>query len=762
MLLVILPGASHARAAAEAAPAVRADFYVAPNGDDTSPGTRDAPFATLRRARNAVRERIAVGLKSHVLVLLRGGVYAQPESLVFGPEDSGSELFTITYAAYPGEHVVLSGGHRITGWRKAEGNVWTAEIPEVKAGQWCFRQLFINGRRAVRARSPNVGDPVPWWIIRTAREDKPFTVTVNRKIPACGNASDMEFICNYNNEGSRERLESIDADGQTLTLTPRMRFNPKCFTNDWSLGKPEPGKPCYLENARELLDEPGEWYLDRKSGRLAYWPRPGEDLARAEVIAPVAQTTLLAVRGTPQKPVRNVRFKGIHVEYLDWPLPEAGYMGLFSCNVATSYDDNAGHRFIDAAVEFEHARSCDFVDGGIAHAGACGLCLRDGTAYNTIEGNDIGDLGGNGIGAGGCHVGGGNAEKGSPPGVEEYRGYRITNNHIHDVGTDYFGGSGILLYLSQEALVAHNLVHDCAYFGIAVAGSRDTNAAFTKNNTLEYNHIYRAMKVTVDGAGLYITFGYFGNGMLVRGNLVHDTLWNRFGRGDVMNDIHDTIPCHGLYLDGDSWGCRYERNVVYANAGGPLLLNSEENRNRWSDNIFQKDGTPPREFLEAMCLVSGLEPGYRELLGQASGERCNLIPLTDNRFGEAGFTAYQFDRPASGQGVIEVFRQAHSQGDATRIVPRELDPVARYVLTTYVGQMKKADRRFYEGTFFGSTREEFFTRYVKTLGELPILAGVTAPWAKATLTGRELLDRGLPVQLSEAPAVAWIVYKRQP
>lgn len=146
------------------------------------------------------------------------------------------------------------------------------------------------------------------------------------------------------------------------------------------------GRPYYLENARELLDEPGEWYLDRQTGVLAYWPRPGEDMHRAEAVAPVVQKTVLSVAGTSAQPVQNLHFRGIRVEHVDWPLPSAGFLGVFSCLIITD-GDRPIHQWMDAAVTCAHARSCSFVHGGIAHVGGTGFCLLKDTAHNVIEGN---------------------------------------------------------------------------------------------------------------------------------------------------------------------------------------------------------------------------------------------------------------------------------------------------------------------------------------------------------------------------------------
>jgi hypothetical protein len=101
-------------------PSYAAEFYVAVPGRDADGGSLKRPFATLERARDEVRKLIAAGLKENVTVFVRGGTYRLTRTVVFGPADSGTREYTITYAAYPGETPVFSGGVRITGWRRLE------------------------------------------------------------------------------------------------------------------------------------------------------------------------------------------------------------------------------------------------------------------------------------------------------------------------------------------------------------------------------------------------------------------------------------------------------------------------------------------------------------------------------------------------------------------------------------------------------------------------------------------------------------------
>lgn len=601
---------------------VTGDFYVAPDGKDTNPGSQDKPFATVEKARNAVREKIAAGLKKSLTVLIRGGVYARTETLAFGHEDSGTDEYSISYAAYPGEKVVLSGGRTIKGWTKGKGEIWTTEIPEVKAGKWRFRQLFVNGQRAIRARTPNIDDPTPWWKIQTSTikphpnndNATPVTLSVAHPIQAWKNDSDLEFIYLNNNDASRKRVGDINEKAQTFTLCPPHQWPSPSMPGEFQICFPQPGHTGYFENALELLDQPGEWHLDRRTGVLTYWPRAGEDLSKADVTAAVVQGTLLAVAGTAEKPVRNLRFDGIHVEYVDWAMPAFGYAAQFGCLQLTS-DPHFKVYWMDAAVQFEHARGCNFTDGGIAHAGGMGLVLLQGTTQNTVEGNHIHDLGGGGIG-GGCLRDRATSKWTPPPKEGDYERIRIANNHIHHCGVDYFASTGICVGMVRNSTIAHNLIHDLPYSGIVMSGNQDMAVPFAKNNAIEYNHIHDVQTVAVDGSGIYVSVLQASPGSVIRGNLIHDIHSNPFNPRQPWNSP-------GLYLDG-CWpevGCKtfqIENNVIYNTDTPAFLHQCKKEDNVWRDNTFvEKDApSPPKEVLEAMQAKAGLEPAYQRKMTQ--------------------------------------------------------------------------------------------------------------------------------------------------
>lgn len=578
-----------------------AEFYVFPKGKDENPGTKKKPFATLSRARNAVRKRLAEGLKENVSVLIRSGTYELSETLVFGPEDSGTKKYSVTYAAFPGESVVVSGGRRIVGWKKGDGNLWTARVPGVKKEKWYPRQLFVNGRRATRARMPDLDASTPMVQIESAnlsKDLKVFTV----KFPAgivkdWRNPGDIELIMQGNWAINRKRVERLDEKSGVLTLAPS-----HVLPLEWNA--PRRGRWCFFENAREFLDAPGEWYLDHQTGIVSYWPRQNEDMTKAKAVVP-RLTRLLEVVGTPERPVRNLHFKGIRFEHADWDLPAGGYMGVQACHFYTSKHGKTAWERIGAAIQWDYVESSSVTDGAIAHMGGVGIALIKGCHRNVIEGNRIFDISANGI-----MLGGPTDEPNVP------KDNRIANNHIY--------ACGIWVGLAQRTRISHNLIHDLPLIGISVGWQWNPELSPCKENTIEYNHIYDVMKRLGDGGGIY-TLG-FQPGTVIRGNHIHDIRRSPYAQA---------APNNGMFLDEGSKGFIFERNVIYNTAGQPVRHNQNSPEwHTWKDNHFGTTPHTPGKIGTAVHKVvkkAGLELGYRNKMGQEKQETRRNAEQADER-----------------------------------------------------------------------------------------------------------------------------------
>jgi hypothetical protein len=215
-----------------------------------------------------------------VRVELKSGVYYLDGTLSLGPDDSG-----VTWAAEKGGMVTLSGGRLVTGWRKTEDAAWVADVPWVRESGRGFRQLVVNGSCRPRCRTPNTGfyevlpDPIP--------KGKPYVVHGNCPRlkyksgdvdPAWKNPQTGEEIVYHYWTDSHMPIARVNAESNTLEFA-----TPAKKTCTAIIGK---DAPWYrIENARETLDEPGEWFLDVKTGAFYYSPKPGEDLTCAVVAA---------------------------------------------------------------------------------------------------------------------------------------------------------------------------------------------------------------------------------------------------------------------------------------------------------------------------------------------------------------------------------------------------------------------------------------------------------------------------------------------
>ncbi|HEV3343396.1 MAG TPA: right-handed parallel beta-helix repeat-containing protein [Pirellulales bacterium] len=549
-----------------------ADYYVATTGSDENSGTRERPFVTIARARDEVQKRIGRGLQADVTVLIQGGTYFLKEPLVFGSQDSGTK-HSITYAAFPGETPVLSGGCVITGWKRGAGKLWTAEVPSVKAGNWYFRQLFVDGQRRQRARIPSKDFFHVKGSIDVHAETCSFHFGKGDIRKAWAEQGDAEVVVLQKWAEARLPLRQVDEGTLIAGLS----------------GKPSPysaigDSPYWIENVRDGLDGPGKWYLDRKTGVLSYWPFPGEEMSKVEVVAPRLEE-LVCLNGNldGRGVVRNIALRGLTFSDSDWSLPATGYT-----NVQAGWE-------LPGALRLTHAVSCSVEACTFKRLGRYALEIGQGGKNNRVVGNLMADLG-----AGGIKIGDGRSY---PQEERRCSGNVIANNHIHDAGHVYPGCVGIWVSIAEGTTVAHNLVHDLPYTGISIGWSWNADPTDARNNRIEYNHVHHVMKLMGDGAAIY-ALG-LQPGTVLRGNLIHDVERSASTQGSANN---------GLYLDEGSKGFHVEGNIVYHVSGEALFLHqSQLNWHTWGANSFNI-APASADFPNQAAADAGLEPAYRQAL----------------------------------------------------------------------------------------------------------------------------------------------------
>ena len=566
-------GATHA--------AFAAVYYVAPDGNDGNPGTAAQPFKTLEKARNSVRTAKG-NMTEDVIVYLRGGTYRLSSTLILDQNDSGTNGFKVLYKAYPGEHPIISGGQTITGWTAVGNGMYRASV-----GTWRFRQLYVNGSRAIRARIPDAGayNQIRSWDAGGRRIEIASNEIVNWQ-----HLNDVEIVIPGKGVNQANlRLASFAVAGASAFVTPREPERTRIFQQGYP---PKENRPYYFENALEFLDQPGEWYLNTATNEVFYRPRADEDMTTATVIAPHLER-LIGVQGTLSAPVHHIEFHGLTFAHSTWLLPNSeGFIGdqAFTVFVTplphdeiTSYP-SPRH---PAAVHVEAANHIRFERNVFQHLGSSGLNLYMGTQDVSVIGNLFTDISATGI-AVDLNL------QGNPTDPRKVtRRPIIRNNYITGIGKDYYQNTAIAVGYTDAAVIEHNEITDTPYTGITVGWGWDDVANAARNNLVRYNKIWNVLTLMSDGGGIYTLSRQPGT--LIAENYVHDI---------VRTPVHGGFNISAIYLDEGSNFITVRDNVL-VNFGDTRVF---QNANGGSNTITNNNGTSPTTIANA-----GLEPAYRDI-----------------------------------------------------------------------------------------------------------------------------------------------------
>lgn len=583
-----------------------ANFYVSPAGDDANSGTREKPFASLTRARDAVRSAKQKSSVREITVWFREGLYRLTNTVVFSREDSAGACQRITYAAYRNEKPVFTSAVPLTGWRN-EGDFWVTDLPP---GMKPFRTLYYRSGPLPRARGAAFS---PTQDYRTAEElgksTLPFPAGALKNWP---DLADAEIVIrpNYGWVLNILPLESVDeATGLARTQIPASYPMVKVR---WGLHDVNARGTAWVENVREVLDEPGEWALNSRERKL-YVRWQGE---KPEGIEAPQLTELIRVEGAVDydgprdEPVRGLVFRGLAFTRGDrWPW-ETNRIGATLQHDWEVFDRPTAMVRLRAAENISFER-CRWFEGGGA-----GLRMDLHAQSNRVTDSVLEHLGGAGL-----------VLAGYGPGTKDVnRGNEIARNHIHHVGEILWHAAAISIWQSGENHIHHNLIHDTPYTAITVSGRINWNregrgdgwktirwheieklgnaallpsptnrpdwkqrAPFLhgRNNLVERNEIHDVMQRLWDGDAIYVSGTGAGN--RVRENFIHDCL--------------DQNMCEAIRCDDDQHETIIERNVILRNGGmGDGITSKGINH---IVNNFVVDSTPYFEH-RGMISVEGI------------------------------------------------------------------------------------------------------------------------------------------------------------
>ncbi|MCZ7529282.1 MAG: right-handed parallel beta-helix repeat-containing protein [Acidimicrobiia bacterium] len=515
-------------------------IWVQP-GATKGDGSEERPFGSLVQARDAARDR-AENVDGDVTIHLMDGTHLLSKPLTLGPEDSGRNGHEIVWKATEGADPVVSGGITVADWTApADGSdVWTASVPaDIEA-----RQLYVDGKRAQLAQ----GRP-PTTLTPTAEGYTAGDTT----LATWTNPEDIEFVYPSGPSNWTEtRCRVAGISGTAVTMVQ------PCFDNS---SKRADGKtlavsgfgqslrpPSVIANARELLTEPGQWYLDSAADRLYYSPVDGQDMATVEVVLPVLET-LVQGTGTADEPLTGVRFEGITFSYAGWNEPSGpdGYSPIQAGARLTGTDAWKNQGACDGGestcpymafpltpgnVTFTYGQHISFVDNTFEHLGSAGLNLGVGIQDSTVSGNLFRDVSSSGLVVG-------TVDQPEATDSDLVSGIEVANNYVTGIAVEYQDAPGVVVGYTQAVTVRNNQIDDVPYSGLSIGWGgwaerfpdRDPLATNARDNQVVDNLVFDHMKVTVDGGGIYangVQGSTLEDGLVIEGNVVlqqHDLSW---------------------------------------------------------------------------------------------------------------------------------------------------------------------------------------------------------------------------------------------
>ena len=596
------------------------EIWISPKGSDFNDGTRQSPKATLTSALRQAREwrrtednRIQGG----ITIYMEGGTYAFYEPVFIRPEDSGTKESPTIIRSVGDEKVILSGGISIKGWKK-QGKVWVADVPVFNGRPLDFRQLWVNGKKAVRAR--DVEDFEKMNRICSVDEKNEIlyvpVVSIRRLIDNKGNlkAKYAEMVLHQMWCVANLRIRSVEVQGDSAAIRfhqPESRIQ---FEHPW----PRPmvttdghNSAFYLTNARELQDVPGEWYHDIDARKVYYYPREGEKMQEAEVIVPAVET-LVRVEGTLDRPVCHIRFEKITFSYTTWMRPsEKGHVPLQAGMYLTDgyrIDPKMQRNYLNhpldnqgwlgrpaAAVRVVAARQIDFERCQFEHLGSTGLDYEEAVQGGVVRGCLFRDIAGNGLLVGSF----------SPAAHETHLPYdpadrrevctqqQINNCYFTEIGNEDWGCLAIAAGYVGDVNIEHNEISEVPYSGISLGWGWTQTVNCMRNNRVHANLIHHYAKHMYDVAGIY-TLGSQPKSYVTE-NCVHSIYKPGY--------VHD--PNHWFYLYTDE-GSSFITVRDNWTEGEKYLQNANGPGNVWENNGPKVDNDV-RE-------CAGLEAGYKDLL----------------------------------------------------------------------------------------------------------------------------------------------------
>lgn len=590
------------------------ELYVSESGNDENTGDEKSPFATIGRAKDEIA---AIGDKmdGDIIVNIMPGVYKLDETEVFGKEHGGKNGYKVVFrAANVFNRPVISGGRKIEGWEKENDVFWSAPLEGIEY----VRNLYINSYPAVRARSKYKYDFLRYYKADQASSQVNGLVVSGNNFPESFEyPEDVELIFNPVWENHRLKTEDISFDEKAneYTFVLKQSILDAITSRNGDAGKRLENTGFIIENAPELLDEPGEFYYNREKGRIYYYPYKYEDLTTAETYVGETQIMMKLCGDDPENKIENIAFENLIFRYGAYDfVSRMGYMGNQSDGILNTYADENGSIAYSPQFRFEMADGVKISGCEFSCMGSAVIGMLDGVSNAEINGNLIRDVSGTAITIGHPN------HHDYVDGMEVCDNIKITNNVVRRAADEFFNNCGISVYYEKNIDISHNTILDLPYTGVSAGWGWEGGLPFDCGNyNISHNRFERVMTVLGDGGHVY-TLGRIYNSVISNNYFKTNYSYN-YG-GGVYNDAgsQEMQIFNNVFEDNVPWievqSPQYKTGNIraYNNWSDTLERDRDETSSVViEDPILVPDANWPPEA-QAVIDESGVLPQYKNLV----------------------------------------------------------------------------------------------------------------------------------------------------
>jgi hypothetical protein len=637
--------------------ATQETYYVSPTGSDSNSGTIDAPFQTITKARDVVRT-INSNMTGDIYVYLRGGDYRITSTITFGPQDSGTNGYRIYYQAYQGETPVLNGATKVTGWTQHSGSIFKATLNRNTK----LRYLFVNDKRAQMTKKTVKGQggsgtytvtkgQASWaWTSGSNSDGVKYNTSDVPEITS--NKDDLEIVNGSTWNENIVCTRDVITSGTSRILLLQQPYGAMAQLPGWGAAFTTTSTHT-IYNAFEFLNTPGQFYFDKTTKTLYYYARSGENMATADVEAPVVEKLIDIAGKSNTSRVKNMTFQGITFANTDWNLIKVGdSYGRTTCQSADAYIGYYNGNWHDTKytlldtypgmINVSSSDSINFISNTLKHSGNDGIIMANDVINSNLIGNYIYDITSSGITIGHpqhVYLGDGGEHQKYAPGVEGIcTNNTISNNMLWDCSTaPGFGGcAGITAFFVNKLKITYNTVHTSGYNGITLGWGwcNFLDSTTCKDNVINNNRVYNALNRLHDSGAIYTI-----------GQMPYTTINENYVKGIPDNS---NGPTYGLHNDEGSAYITENDNVLDISSGVTYTINCEDYGQKHDLTILRTYATvnkmgknPPNSTIDApiavpdnvwplaqynIALNAGVQEAYRSILPS------NLFPVQDYVF----------------------------------------------------------------------------------------------------------------------------------